>query len=131
MDLSTLDPIAVAAAAVAGFAFGALFYTVAGMPWRVALGKSKEEIDAFMTPSVYMRAAVGQLILAGALALLAGPDPSIAGAMQTGFILWLGVVMSTMMINHGFQGQSRDLTIIDGAHWLGGLTIQGIVLGLF
>jgi hypothetical protein len=130
MDLSTLDPIAVAAAAVASFAFGALFYTIAGLPWRVALGKSKEEVDAIMKPPVYARAAVGQVILAGALSLLAGHDPTIAGAMNMAFVLWLGVVMSTMMINHGFQGHGRDLTIIDGAHWLGALTIQAIVLGL-
>lgn len=128
--LAELNYIGILGAGAAGFAFGALFYTIFGTPWRVALGKTEEEIKETMSAGPFIRAAVGQLILAAVLSLLIGPVPGIEQGMQMGFVLWLGVVMTTMAINHGFQGQSNALTLIDGAHWLGVLTVQGIVLGL-
>jgi hypothetical protein len=130
MPLSALDPIAVLAAAAASFAFGALFYTVFRRPWIVAAEADEAQIKEASGPALYIRAAVCQLVLAATLALLAGGDVTVGSGMQIGFVLWLGVVMTTMAINHGFQGKSGALTLIDGAHWLGALTVQGIVLGL-
>jgi hypothetical protein len=45
-------------------------------------------------------------------------------------LLWIGIVMTAMTINHSFQGNKPALTIIDGLHWLGVLMLQSVVLSL-
>jgi hypothetical protein len=37
--------------------------------------------------------------------------------------------MTSMAVNHAFQGAKRTLTLLDGGHWLGVLLIQGALLG--
>lgn len=39
------------------------------------------------------------------------------------------IVITTMAVNHAFQGQRGALTLTDGGHWLGVLLIQGAILG--
>jgi hypothetical protein len=36
--------------------------------------------------------------------------------------------MTSLIVNHAFQGAKRMLTLIDGGHWLGVLLIQSAVL---
>ena len=60
---------------------------------------------------------------------------SSAGSSLKGLIsalvVYLGFVLTTLVTNHGFQGNKPSLTLIDGLHWLGVLLIQGLVIGLF
>jgi hypothetical protein len=49
--------------------------------------------------------------------------------MITGLFLWVGFVITTMAVNHAFQGAKPMLTLIDGGHWLGVLLLQGLMLG--
>jgi hypothetical protein len=39
--------------------------------------------------------------------------------------------MTSLVVNHAFQGVRRTLTLIDGGHWLGVLLIQGAIIGWF
>ena len=39
-------------------------------------------------------------------------------------------VATTLVVNHGYQRSKASLMLIDGAHWLGVLLIQGAVIGL-
>jgi len=111
---------AVLAAAVAGFAFGAVWYMTLARPWMAALGKSEAEIKAGASSVVYVVTAIAQLVMAYFLA-----------GLTTAFFVWFAFVLTTMAVNHGFQGAKRMLTLIDGLHWLGVLLIQGLVIGLF
>lgn len=131
MEMSAINPIACVVAGLAGFAFGAVYYTILGPAWRISVGMSKEQANAIMSAKVMIRAALCQVILAVALSVLAGPEPSLEVGMQTGFILALGVIAATMAVNHGFQGKPLSLTFIDSSHWFGVLTVQGIVLSFF
>lgn len=130
MPLESLNPIAILAAAALSFAFGALFYGIFRRPWMVAAELGEAEVKEAGGAALYIRAGLCQIVLAATLAILAGGTVTVESGMQIGFILWLGVIMTSMAINHGFQGKSGALTLIDGAHWLGVLTIQGIVLGM-
>ena len=47
----------------------------------------------------------------------------------SGAILWAGFVVTSMAVNHAFQGAKPALTLIDSGHWLGVLLIQGAVIG--
>jgi hypothetical protein len=127
---------AVLAAAVAGFAFGAVWYMTLARPWMAALGKSEAEIKAGASSVVYVVTAIAQLVMAYFLAgltghLSAGGVPTAATGLTTAFFVWFAFVLTTMAVNHGFQGAKRMLTLIDGLHWLGVLLIQGLVIGLF
>jgi len=126
-----INYLAVLVAAAAGYAFGALWYTLLGQRWMAALGKTKDQFSPSKAPFVY--AAVCQLLiaymLAGVLGHLGGIT-LIKSLIAAGF-LWFGFVLATMVVNHRFQGSSWSLTAIDAGHWLGVLLIMGLVLGLF
>ena len=104
--------------------------------WLNALGKTDEELKAsagFAVPMIITLAA--QLfmawVLAGMLAhLLKGGVPAtMANGMLSAAFIWSGFVMTTLAVNHSFQGARRLLTLIDGGHWLGVLLIHGAIIG--
>ena len=136
MVFAGMNYLAILVAAAAGFAFGALYYTVLGKAWRAALGKTEAEVRSASTSALsFVVAAVAQLVMAWVLAgtlghLGEGQVTLRSGVITAGFV-WVGFVATTMAVNHTFQGARRMLTVIDGGFWLGVLVIQGVVIGLF
>ncbi len=140
MNLGNLNYWPVLIATIVSFVFGALWYSSLSRQWMAArdmssadMEKAKAEMGAVPVP--YIVAFVALLVmawmLAGVLLHLArgGMPVTIRAGMISGFFLWLGFVMTTMAVNHAFQGAKRSLTLIDGGHWLGVLLIQGAILG--
>ena len=140
MNLGNLDYWPVLIAAIASFAFGAVWYGALSKQWMAArdvsaadMEKAKAEMGTIPVP--YIIAFVALLVMAwmfaGVLLHLArgGMPMSIRAGMISGLFLWLGFVVTTMAVNHAFQGAKRSLTLIDGGHWLGVLLIQGAILG--
>jgi hypothetical protein len=130
--------LGIVAAAIAGFAFGALWYGLLfGKQWMAARGLSEAEAKARTGPSPrpfiisFVALLVMALMLSGVLVHLAlgGMTMSARTGAISGFLLWLGFVITTMAVNHAFQGERLQLTLLDGAHWLGVLLIQGAILG--
>ena len=135
MDFSGVNYLGILVAAVASFFFGSVYYMALAKPWLAAVGKTEEEVRTQGLPAAQMiRSAICQLVMAFVLAGLMvnlGPEQMTAfRGIGTGLLMWFGFVMTTMAVNHGWQGVPKSLTMIDGAHWLGVLVIQGIVLGL-
>lgn len=133
MQFAGISYAAVAAAAVGGFAFGALYYTLLSRAWMAALGKTREELPAG-SPLPFVIAAVGQLVIAF---LLAGAIGHLGPGMVTplngiiaGALLWVGFVAPTFAVNYAFQGARWALLAIDTGHWLGVLLLQGLIIGL-
>ena len=137
MEFAGLNYIAILVAAVASFAFGSVFYMALAKRWMAALGKTEEEIkaDGGMKPSVFALTAVAQVImawvLAGVIGHLGPGQVTPVNGLISGAFIWFGFVLTTQLINHGYQGQKKSLTVIDSAHWLGVLLVQGLVIGLF
>lgn len=135
MAFAGINYLAVVVAMVAGYAFGSIYYMALAKPWRTALGKTEEEVKANMTPVPFVLAALAQLVMAFMLAGMMGhlgPEAfNLYGGLTTAFWVWIGFVLTTLIVNHGFQGAKRLLTLVDGGHWLGVLLIQGAVIGLF
>ncbi len=129
MAFAGMNYLAVAIAAAASFALGAAWYGVFAKQWMAAAGVTQETRNT--GKSIYLVAAGCQLVmaflLAGAIGHLDRAD--IPGAPITAAFLWLGFVMTTMTVNHRFQGKSWNLTLIDGGYWLLTLLIQGTILG--
>jgi Protein of unknown function (DUF1761) len=129
--------LGVLVAAIAGFAFGAAWYTALGRQWMAARGLTAAEATARTgrSPLPFIVSFIALLIMAwmlsGILVHLArgGTAMSLRSGLVSGFFLWLGFVITTMAVNHAFQGERRMLTLIDGGHWLGVLLIQGAILG--
>lgn len=99
------------------------------------LGKTEEEIKANMSPVPYVIAAIAQLLIAFMLAGVTGhlgtDMTTVRKGLITAFFIWLGFIVTTMAVNHAFQGAKRSLTVIDSGHWLGVLLVQGLVIGVF
>ncbi|MBM3583535.1 MAG: DUF1761 domain-containing protein [Alphaproteobacteria bacterium] len=138
MQFVGINYIAVIVAAIAGFAFGSVYYMVLGKRWTAALGKTEAEIKGAgkTMPVVPMLIAlVAQFmmayLLAGVLGHLGLAHMTVRGGVITGMFLWGGFVVTTMAVNYAFQGSRRALWFIDAGHWLGVLVVQGLVIGAF
>ena len=135
MDLGAVNWIAVVVAAVASMALGFVWYMLLGNQWMGALGKTREQIMASGNQAApFIIAFLMQLVMAYSLALftprLMGSTTLVNGLI-VGFHVWLGFVITSMIINHRYQGSKWSLTLIDGGYLLGVLLVEGVVIGLF
>jgi hypothetical protein len=129
--------VAVLAAALAAWIFGAIWYTALGKTWMAASGISAAEIERRrqerkmpLKPMAVTFAC--EIVMAVLLSwLLAGLGVSdVANAALTGFLLGLGFLATSGLVNNMFQGRKLTLSVIDGAHWVIVLVIEGAVLVL-
>ncbi len=136
MDFAGLNYWAVLAAAIVSFLFGSIWYGLLGKQWVYAVGKTEDEIKtaAGSVPLLMISAFIAQLVMAfvfaGVLGHLGTDQVTLKNGVISAAFLWAGFVLTTIFVNHSFQGQSRRLTAIDSGHWLGVLLLQGAVLGM-
>lgn len=125
--------LAVIVATVASMALGFAWYMMLARQWMAAVGKTREELQP-NDPTPYIWSVIVQLVMAYFIALL---TPVLFGATNVvngilcGANMWLGFVITSMVLNHRYQGAKWSLTLIDGGYLLGVLIVQGIVIGLF
>lgn len=135
MSFAGYSWIAVIAAALVSWLFGAVWYMSLSKAWLAALGKTKEElVGPSGKPSrwPFLLSFAAQIAMAFVLAgLVAHLGPvSVRSAVISGLFVWFGFVLTTLATNHAFSGARPALTLIDAGHWLGVLVIQGLVIGL-
>lgn len=121
--------LAILAAAAAAWLFGMVWYMSLGNLWMAAIGKTKADLNP--SPVPFIVAFLALLVMAWVLSGLIGHmgEVTLRNGLASGFVAWLGFVITTMAVNHGFGGQKLKLTVIDGGHWLGVLLIEGAILG--
>lgn len=132
MNFLAVNWLAVVLATVASFAFGAVWYMGLSKQWLDALGKTREQLGVGYTPFIW--SVVVELVMAYVLALITPllmGGMSIGAAIQVAVLMWVGFVITTLIMNHRYEGMKWSLTVIDGLHILGVLVIQGVVLGIF
>ncbi len=136
MTFAGINYVAVLAAAVASFMLGWVWYGMLFQKqWMAAQGKTPEECKDQTMPVGLMALTFGALvlmalILAGVMGHLGASGFTLKNGVLTGALCWLGFVITTMVVNHGYQGVKRALTVIDGGHWLAVLVLQGAIIGL-
>ena len=136
MQFAGLNLFAIVLAAVVSFMFGWLWYGVLfSKQWLTAVGKTEKEIKASgpsPTPFIisFIALVLMAWVLAGVVGHLGPGEVTFKNGVISGAFLWLGFVITTLAVNHAFQGTKRALTFIDGGHWLGVLELQGAVIGL-
>ncbi|MBO6894412.1 MAG: DUF1761 domain-containing protein [Roseibium sp.] len=129
MMFDGVNLIAVAAAAVGSFIFGSVWYGVLGKAWMKAASLSEEQTRP--DPVTLIIAFVCQLIMAFVFAgiIYHTGETNIRAGIISALMVGFGIVLTSQIVNHRFQGRPWSLTFIDGGHWLGVLLVQGIVIG--
>jgi hypothetical protein len=139
MTFAGVSYLAILTAAVAGWIFGAAWYTVLSKPWQQAAGISPGKMkQAQKTPAFYIPFVVAFLVqivmawvLAGLIAHLGPGQFTVRNGIISGAFCWLGFVITTMAVNNGFAGRDWRLLPIDGGHWLAVMLLMGAILGAF
>lgn len=137
--LAGLNWWAILLAAGASFLFGGAWYGALSKIWMDAAGLDEAKLKGSGSPSPapFVITFAAQIVMAWVLAglLLHMAKGGLPGNVKNGtisaFLIWLGFVVTTLVVNHQFQMQKRMLTLIDAGHWLGVLLIQGAILGAF
>jgi hypothetical protein len=137
MAFAGINYIAVLVAAVAAWAAGAVWYMALANPWMAATGITREQIEASKTqpgaslPFVFAFAAnvIMAWVLAGVIGHLGPGQVTIRNGVISGAFLWLGFVITTMVVNNSFAMRNRKLLLIDGGYWLVVLMLMGGIIG--
>lgn len=134
MDFAGTNYLALVVAAAASFFVGWPWYMIFGKPWARALGKDpdnppKPQPKPFMVLGVCL--LVMAWVLAGIIGHLGDGQVTIRNGIISAVFLWAGFVVTTMTVNHVFQGQKLVLTLIDGGHFLVVLIVMGAIIGWF
>lgn len=133
MDISSINWIAVIAAAVVAWLFGAAWYMLLSKPWQAAAKLDPTTMQRSITP--FIISFVAEIVMAVIFSMLLGTltfgEPSVVAGVMFGLIFWFGFVFTTLAVNHRYQGFDWGLTLIDGGHWLGVLLLIGAVIGWF
>jgi hypothetical protein len=133
MDVTAINWVAVVAAAVVAWLFGAAWYMALSKPWMAAAKIDPSKGNRSVAPFVV--SFVAELVMAVVVTLLLSTltfgEPSVMAGVIYGFVFWLGFVFTTLAVNHRYEGFGWNLTLIDGGHWLGVLLIIGAIVGSF
>ncbi len=126
----------VLAAAIAAFAFGAVWYMTMSKPWMEA---AKIEVNAEGKPindgdkMPFVIGLIGMIVAAGMMRHIFG----MAGITEMGKALTAGLgiglfsVMPWVAMNYAFGQRPFKLTLIDGVNVVAGSAIMAIVLTAF
>lgn len=133
MSYLEVNWLAVILATVVAWAFGAAWYMVLARQWVASIGKQMDDIDR-SDVAPYLWSVLCIFVMAYFIALL---TPAVTGATNltngliVGATMWLGFVLTSMVLNHRYEGAPWARTFIDGGYLLGVLLISGAVIGLF
>ncbi|MFT4098289.1 MAG: DUF1761 domain-containing protein [Rhodoblastus sp.] len=129
--------LAILAAAVAAWLFGAIWFAALGRPWAIGLGLMSSDAPAargkppiFALIFSFVAEVAMAAMLDGLITHLAGPQYSLAPALIGAFFVWFGFVAPTIATNYAYQKRPWPVFAVDLGHWLGVLLIQGAVLAL-
>ncbi|SFO41828.1 Protein of unknown function [Mesorhizobium sp. NFR06] len=133
MDFSVVNWLAVIAAAVIAWLFGAAWYVGLSKPWLKAAKLDPATMKRSAVPFVvsFIAELIMALVLTLVVGAITGGEPNPVAGLLFGFVLWLGFIATTLSVNHRYEGFSWALTLIDAGHWLGVMLIIGAVIGWF
>ncbi len=127
--------LAVVAAGLASFVFGAIWYSVFAKPWMAASGVELDETGQpanRTNPVPYITGVIGAILIAGMMRhvfVLSGIDTPVKG-LVSGLGIGLFVVTPWLATFYGFSGRPMRLLTIDGGYATLGSGLIGLVLTL-
>ncbi len=136
--MANINHLAIVAAAVAAWMFGAIYYGILGKVWLAAQGKTMESCkvenagkSALAKAFPFILSFVAELVMAWALygILLHMGLLTVRGGIIAAALCWLGFVLTTIAVNNAYSMRKPMLTLIDSGHWLGALLVIGAIVG--
>ncbi|MBZ9736670.1 DUF1761 domain-containing protein [Mesorhizobium sp. CA18] len=133
MDFSVVNWLAVIAAAIVSWLFGAAWYMGLSKPWLKAAKLEPATMQRSALPFVvsFIAELIMALVLMLVVGAITGGEPNPIAGLLFGFVLWLGFIATTLTVNHRYEGFGWALTLIDAGHWLGVMLIIGAIIGWF
>ena len=129
----TFNWLGVVVGVVVAWIIGAGWYMVLAKQWMTAIGKTRDQING-KDPTPYIIGFICQIVMA---LVIASIMPGLFGArtpvngLMTGGLMWLGFVITSMTLNHRYEGAPWSRTFIDGGYLLVALLVQGLAIGYF
>ena len=123
-------------AAIAAFAFGAVWYSTMSKPWMAAaeikVGADGKPVNA-NDKMPFLIGLVGMVLAAGMMRHIFGMAgiADMGKAVTAGIGIGLFSVMPWIAMNYAFGQRPFKLTLIDGVNVVAGCTIMAIVLTAF
>jgi Protein of unknown function (DUF1761) len=128
--------LVVIGAAVAAFAFSAVWYTVMSKSWIAASGIKVDDNGRPMgngSAMPFVVGAVAQVLVAGMMRHIfaqSGLDTVVEGIMG-GFGIGAFLITPWVTMNYAFGARPYRLSMLDGVNAVVGCTIMGIIFGYF
>jgi len=125
--------IAILAAGVAGWIFGAIWYGLLSKPYQRALGLNPDDCKDKKMPLAPMVASFLAALVMSAVLYQLLTNLGVIGllpAAVAGFTIGAGFLLTATLVNNMFQQKSFALTVIDGGHWTLALVVEAVVISL-
>jgi hypothetical protein len=131
MDLGSINWLAVVVCVVVAMISGFIWYHPKFFypAWREGIGRSGEMSNP--NPMIYVFTLIAAFVQAASVALLInlmGSTTAASGAMA-GFMLWLGFVAPTNLVNKLFAGLGFKVWAIEAGNHLLNFLLFGAILG--
>ena len=131
-----MEFLSVIAAAIAAFAFGAVWYTTMSRPWMAAaeirLGPDGRPANAGGA-APFIVALLAMVLAAGMMGHIFGMSgiATVGAGLTAGLGIGAFIVLPWVAMNYAFGQRKPMLTLIDGANIVVGSGVMGLVLMLF
>ena len=133
MVFAGLNYLAIVIAALAAFAWGAIYYMTLSKQWLAAVGITREQMQTGRSAAPFVISFVALIVmswvLAGTVGHLGPGQVTLKNGIISGLFLWLGFIATTVFVNNAYPGRKYSLSVIDSIHWLGVVVIEGAVIG--
>ncbi len=134
MDFRDVNWLAVGACVVASMVIGSIYYhpKVFFNRWWVGLGKSLDEkpkVDPMIWLYTILAAAVEAVFVALFLNVMGAAG--LVSGLTAGFMIWLGFVAPTNLLNHLFAGHKWSVFFIEIGQHLLYLLAAGAILAIW
>lgn len=131
-----MEYLSVLIAGVAGFMFGAVWYTVLADKWMAASGVALDESGKPANrsdPVPYITSLLGAILVAGMMRHMfeLSAIDTVGKGLVSGLGIGLFLVSPWIATFYSFGARPRSLILIDGGYATFGCTVIGIVLTLF
>lgn len=128
-----INYLAVIVAALSGFAVGAVWYgPLFGKQWMLVSGVQNDQ-PRMNVPGMYGLTFVLSLVAAVVLALVIHGlhATGVVGGARTGFLLWLGFILTVRVTEALFNRTHMRLVMIDTGYRLVWIVVMGIILAVW
>ena len=134
MDFSSVNWLAVVVCVVLNVGAGFIWYhpAVFFKPWWKGIGKSEDEV-AEPNPILYVWTLLAAFVEAVFVSFLLNTmgSTTIASGLTAGFMIWLGFVATTNLVNNLFAERGFKVWAIEAGNHLVYLLLTGAILSVW